>query len=200
MYNFPFRFSPAGMNYGRCSGGYQGRGPVSDSPQRRQEAVYQAAPPVCCQKNAVHSGVSRSKLPVLKCSAAGDIILPKDTKQGATYNIAAINLDTSNQCSFLAGLDFSCNICITEASLHLRFQLFKQGLCAMKPIPVGPGFHYSREAKSTESNTIAFSVCDYDSSKSPHLNYSVYVEVMGGETEGTAAITNSILIAALTEI
>lgn len=199
MYYFPFRFSPNRMNQTGFMGGCQ-RGPSCGCPQKTVEPVYRTAPSAGCQKSDPNLGWEREMLPAVKCSATGDIILPNHTKQGDTYNIAAINLDTANYCRFLVDLNFSCNICMTNASLHLRFQIFKQGICSLKAVPAGPGFHYFREAPSTESNVITFSACDYDSSKSSHLNYSVYVEVMGGETAGTTAITNPVLIAAITRL
>lgn len=135
----------------------------------------------------------------VRFSTTGDITLPNHTKQGDTYNISSINLDTANHWKFRITLDFSCNVCITDAALHLRFQIFKQGIAPMAPVPVGPGYHFSRKVSGTESNTIAFSAYDCDSSKSVQCNYSVYVKVMGDEIDGTAIITNPVLIAALTE-
>lgn len=135
----------------------------------------------------------------VKFSSNGDITLPNHTKQGDTYNISSINLDTAGRRRFRVKLDFSCNVCITDASLHLRFQIFKQGTGPMTPLPVGPGYHFSRQVKGTESNTIAFFAHDCESGNSASCNYSVYMKVMGDETNGTARILNPVLIAALRE-
>lgn len=132
-------------------------------------------------------------------STTGDITLPNHTRQGDTYNISSINLDTAGYQKFGAALDFSCNVCITDANLHLRFQIFKQGMGGVVPVPVGPGYHFSRTVHGTESDTISFSAYDGDSSKSVQLNYSVYVRVMGDEIDGTASITNPVLIATISE-
>lgn len=132
-------------------------------------------------------------------SAAGDITLPNHTRQGDTYNISSINLDTACHRKFRLALDFSCNVCITHASLHLRFQIFKQGFGLVVPVPVGPGYHFSRQVNGTESNTIAFSAHDCVFGKCAQCNYSVYVKVMGDEIDGTALITNPVLIAELSQ-
>lgn len=155
-------------------------------------------------KNNHESPVNVSAADILlKSSELGVIIIPASSERGATYNVASINLDTSIHSNFIIYFDFSCNIetvaTTMAATMHLRFQLYKQETCQITRIPVSANYVYARSPVVTETNMLSFTACDCDSLKCKCCNYSVYIEVMGIPTTGTIIIRNPVLFASLIE-
>lgn len=163
---------------------------------------------MACEKTYVTENVDKNKNKIenanannmsFKHSSYGGMLLPQGTERGATYNVASVNLDTYACRNFSIYFNFTCNIHTVNAQGHLRFQLLKQEKYQSISSPVSSSFTYIIGIPSTETNAFSFSACDCDSTACACCNYSVYIEIMGAETEGSIVISNPILIASIFE-
>lgn len=132
-----------------------------------------------------------------KHSSMGEVIVPQNTEIGKSLRIASLNIDTSKYRNFAVHLNFSCNVITSDACLYLEFQIFRQLMKQITPVPVSPAIHYARTTRSTESNSLSFFCVDEDEIGSKCCNYGVYAKIIGYDTIGVTRVTNPVIVCIL---
>lgn len=151
--------------------------------------------PSFCQTE--HSTVPKI---IIKRSNSGGISLTNGGGSEVPYTIVATNMDSCGLRDFHVKLDFSCNIMAAQSPPHLNFQILKQDRYQLIPVPVSANYVFAKEAGSFEANMFSITACDNDSQISKCCSYSVTVKATGvGESQGTAMITNAVLMLTIVE-
>jgi hypothetical protein len=129
---------------------------------------------------------------IIKCSNPGAVTIPLATVVGTTFTPTSLTLNTGGLCNPCTKLEFTSNVVATAFTGSISFQIFKQCVNQLTPVPVGPAFTYSRIVAVTDSDTFTFFICDCDSCFNDCCTYTVVITV-NAVTVGVLAINNATL-------
>lgn len=132
---------------------------------------------------------------IIKCGCPSSTPINK-AKEGESFIVAALNLDTSCICDPTIKLEFASNIVVSDnkdsCDVGLNFRVFKQCKHQHTPIPVGPVWSFFTDEKDL-SVTFSFFVCDSDSCDEECCTYTVVATVADKLNDGSLFVNNATL-------
>jgi len=137
---------------------------------------------------------------IVKCGCPSSTPINK-AKEGESFIVASLNLDTSCICDPSIKLEFASNIVVSDANenheVSLNFRVFKQCKHQHLRIPVGPTWNFRTDEKDL-SVTFSFFVCDSDSCDDECCTYTVVATVADRLEHGNISVNNATLAAVAT--